>query len=142
MRQIIDSRTKTFNIVVEQFIGNMVQSNEKLTSIVQHVKTAALDLNQTLMPVTTTMKNIQENTKRKILEETIVPPQFAHDWYYLDVNDEPVGPISFQELRKRYQEKIISDVSMLLYGQSSTWKMASVFPDLLDALGSKFEEML
>jgi hypothetical protein len=100
-----------------------------------------LDLNQTLSPITTTMReeteHLKELTRRQELEDSIVPPQFAHDWYYLDSSDEPVGPISFHELRKRYQDKMVTSESMLLYGQSSTWKMANGFPNLIEALNRK-----
>ena len=37
MRQIVDSRTTTYNGVVEQFIGNMMQVSAKLSTIVDGV---------------------------------------------------------------------------------------------------------
>jgi hypothetical protein len=102
------------------------------------MKTVTLDLNNTLSPVTATMreevKQLEELTRRKEFEDSLVPPQFAHDWYYLDSTDEPIGPISFHDLRKKYHEKAVTGETMLLYGQSSTWKMACGFPNLLESL--------
>jgi hypothetical protein len=41
MRQIVDSRTTTYNGVVEQFIGNMMQVSAKLSTIVDGVSPIA-----------------------------------------------------------------------------------------------------
>jgi hypothetical protein len=45
MRQIVDARTNTFNTVVEQFIGNMIQCSSKLTVIVDGVSVEYTNIN-------------------------------------------------------------------------------------------------
>lgn len=68
-------------------------------------------------------------------EEGRSPDEENHLWYYLDEDDEQMGPVSLLALRELWNRGELELSSYVWSGGMEKWKKVEELPDLIKALG-------
>jgi hypothetical protein len=82
-----------------------------------------------LPPIATPVPVVEEKTEELAPQEDAMPYRLKA-WYYLDSMRNPIGPISFNELKKT---NVQSDTLIWCEGMVE-WKTVAELPDLKEAL--------
>jgi uncharacterized protein YoxC len=144
MTEVLDRKDIVFNSAVEQLFANIVQFYERMASETQNLKSGAAVREA---PLSSSQQPSQSfSSSQKVMYPKVqtsaspsssgVPPEFDIEFFYLDAELERHGPLTFMQLKQKFNSGEVNADTYVFAGQMPDWTQIGAVPNLKYALSS------
>lgn len=140
MQALMDEKPIVYAHVTEQLIGSLIAYHDKSKRAMDRLQVhssapsgASTRAHVSEAPVRSGGAKPQPTIPQR---GSAVPPKFNCEWHYLDGDVNQQGPLSFMQLKQKYQKGDVSGSTHVFGGEMSDWQTVSAVPGLVSALSN------
>jgi hypothetical protein len=146
MSEVLDRKDIVFNSAVEQLFGNIVQFYERMSSETQNLKGSGIGAPRDA-PLSSSQQPSQSfSSSQKVMypkvqattsaSSSAIPPEFDIEFFFLDADLERHGPLTFTQLKQKFNNGEVNADTYVFAGQMPDWTQIGAVPNLRQALSS------
>lgn len=137
MQALMDEKPLVFAHVTEQLIGSLISYHDKSKRAFDKLQVHSSSPSSANSRAAISQAPVRAKPQPVAPQRGgAIPPKFNCDWHYLDADVNQQGPLSFLQLKQKYQKGDISGSTHVFGGEMSDWQTVSAVPDLVRALSS------